>query len=312
MKIEKVILVIVTFNRKELLKRLLLSIQSLDVKPSRVVIVNNGSTDGTDDVINSLVNNPSVNFLITVVNQRNLGAAGGFKTGISKALEYDPKFVWLMDDDGFPHHESLKYLLMEAKEQDDVVLASVCLSDTCKQKDELSFQYNCDDGSKIKSYSELLSKFEEKGFIEKWASFYNSILIGANAIKKIGLPKSEMFMWGDEVEYFFRFLKNSKISVKTIVKSIQFHPCNRQIFKFSGKLSVLDVPVDWRFFNYYRNKYYLNSIAGAKLRGVSALLKDTISVLVLIKRKRFKALYLLLKSFNEGAFNNYKTGIPFK
>ena len=72
-----IIAVVVTYNRMELLKRNIRCLQQN--KPiSSIVIVNNGSTDGTTEWLAAQEG-------LTVINQTNVGGAGGFYTGIQYA-----------------------------------------------------------------------------------------------------------------------------------------------------------------------------------------------------------------------------------
>ena len=74
-----IIAVVVTYNRMELLKRNIRCLQQN--KPiSSIVIVNNGSTDGTTEWLAAQEG-------LTIINQTNVGGAGGFYTGIQYAYQ---------------------------------------------------------------------------------------------------------------------------------------------------------------------------------------------------------------------------------
>lgn len=88
-----IIAVVVTYNRMELLKRNIRCLQQN--KPiSSIVIVNNGSTDGTTEWLAAQEG-------LTVINQTNVGGAGGFYTGIQYAYQAGADWIWCMDDDVF-------------------------------------------------------------------------------------------------------------------------------------------------------------------------------------------------------------------
>ena len=89
----KIIAVVVTYNRLELLKRNISCLKQN--KPlSAIVVVNNGSTDGTSEWLASQDS-------LTVVNQANVGGSGGFYTCIRKSCELDADWIWCMADDLF-------------------------------------------------------------------------------------------------------------------------------------------------------------------------------------------------------------------
>ncbi len=94
-----IIAVVVTYNRMELLKRNIRCLQQN--KPiSSIVIVNNGSTDGTTEWLAAQEG-------LTVINQTNVGGAGGFYTGIQYAYQAGADWIWCMDDDVFPRADCL-------------------------------------------------------------------------------------------------------------------------------------------------------------------------------------------------------------
>lgn len=301
----KVALIIVTLNRKQLLHRLLSAVENQTVRPHTIVIVDNGSIDSTLEFLYSYRRNCE-KFPIIILEQTNVGCSGGFYKGISEILDKDFEYVWLMDDDGFPHENSLNTLLSEAYCNKNRIYASVCVSDV--DLDTLSFPYN-DSKHIFKNYTSLKESYPLQ--IERWASFYNSVLIPLDSIKKLGLPKKEMFMWGDEVEYYFRFLRND-VDVLTITNSIQYHPLNRQTFLMKGNNRLLDAPIGWKFFCYYRNSYYLNRIAGARLFGISALALDIKSAFCIksLTESLLISIYLI-QAFIDGALDRYKKRVPF-
>lgn len=103
---EKVALIIVTFNRLETLKMNLAHIRNQTRKPEYVLIVENGSDDGT---LEFLKNQNEFEFL--AMNQ-NIGWSGGLDKGIRKAREnWGVDFFWLMDDDSFPSPQVLESLV---------------------------------------------------------------------------------------------------------------------------------------------------------------------------------------------------------
>ena len=100
----KISVVIVTFNRIECLKRVLDSVRNQTVKVDPVIVVNNGSTDGTREWLEEQEG-------IYVIHQDNVGGSGGFYRGIQEALKFKNEWIWCMDDDVYPHSDCLENLL---------------------------------------------------------------------------------------------------------------------------------------------------------------------------------------------------------
>lgn len=95
--------VIVTFNRLTLLKELIESLQNQSGKLNAIIIVNNNSTDGTTEWLETQKD-------ITVINQKNTGCSGGMYAGINKAYELGMEWIWAMDDDVECHKDCVFHL----------------------------------------------------------------------------------------------------------------------------------------------------------------------------------------------------------
>ena len=111
----KIIAVVVTFNRLELLKRNISCLRQN--KPiSKIVVVNNGSTDGTGYWLSGEKD-------LEVITQENVGGSGGFYTGIDYAYNDGADWIWCMDDDVFPRADCLEKMLVYADRKDVGILA---------------------------------------------------------------------------------------------------------------------------------------------------------------------------------------------
>lgn len=243
--------VVVTFNRKNLLKRCLNAIEQQTYKPKTVYIIDNASTDGTDEyIVSAGYCNQDVNGIFFQYHkcEKNEGGAGGFYTGMKLASESDSfDGIWVMDDDGEPDKNCLKELVPFLKDRD--YIAPVVLSD--EDRDACSFVPNA-------TYSEFCKKADSNGIVEGWASPFNGILYSARLIKKIGYPKKEMFIWGDEINYQIRAEK-AGFHRMTTIKAIHYHPVDRQNVvrnadTFNAYLVIVDV--DWKLYCAIRNRVY--------------------------------------------------------
>ena len=103
MTAETVAVVVVTYNRADLLERMLDGLAALDRLPDAVIVVDNASTDHTPDVL-AAATNPGLQVIRT---EDNLGGAGGFHLGVRTAYERGFDRIWLMDDDVVPAPDCL-------------------------------------------------------------------------------------------------------------------------------------------------------------------------------------------------------------
>ena len=98
-----VVAVLVTFNRLNLLKKAVSAVENQTRKPDHIVIVDNGSTDGTSEWLSGKKN-------VVLVQQDNIGSAGGQNSGIKAAIEHNADWIWCMDDDVEPNPSCLAEL----------------------------------------------------------------------------------------------------------------------------------------------------------------------------------------------------------
>lgn len=300
MKELKIAVVVVTFNRIQLLKRLIEKLYLQTRRVNEIIVVDNGSTDGTQDWLANQDN-------IISVFQNNTGSAGGFYTGFSLALKNNADFIWAMDDDGFPNKHALNHLIANIKDQ-KTVLASVCVSDS--DFNELSFRYRDPQSKEVYFlYNSLIQKYGSQ--IENWANPYNSILFPKEVLKNIGLPNPKLFIWGDEAEYYARLIKNN-VHFLTILNSIHYHPKDRQIRKLFLRRNVYSGPADWKAYCYYRNMAFM-----ARQNGISKLRFRRIIIPILYNFKRSdiieatKDSWLIFKAYLHGAIGYLDKKIPF-
>ncbi|MEU4418955.1 glycosyltransferase family 2 protein, partial [Nocardia salmonicida] len=104
---ERVAVVIVTYNRADLLTLTLDGLASQTRRPDTVIVVDNASADHTPDVLAARADLP----LQVVRLADNTGGAGGFHTGMRTAYDQGFDRIWLMDDDVVPADDCLAALL---------------------------------------------------------------------------------------------------------------------------------------------------------------------------------------------------------
>lgn len=218
---KQIAVIVVTFNRKELLKRCLNALFSQEYKPAAIYIIDNNSSDGTRQTLQEEGYLKNETIQIHYINTgKNLGGAGGFSLGVKTAHEtglYDA-YV-LMDDDGCPDKNEIKNLVPHLGKYDYINALVVDIDDETK----LSFSWNKETG-RDRTKASLLQN--EEGVVLNYASPFNGTMVSKRLVDKIGYPKAEMFIYGDEIEYLNRSKKNGFTPV-TIITAIHRHPCSK-------------------------------------------------------------------------------------
>lgn len=203
----KIAAVIVTYNRLSDLKHCIRAIRDQTVKPDTIIVVDNGSDDGTDEWLKGQKD-------LTVLRQSNSGSAGGQRTGIALTVEEGYDWVWCFDDDCRPEKHALERLLPHMKNNSTAVYNSVPLYDN----DTFAFF-----AYESKSYSDMIGQVNNNiytGF--QGGFFYIGCAISREIVLDVGLPIAELFIRGDEVEYHSRIAE--RYPVYTIPRSIVYHP----------------------------------------------------------------------------------------
>ncbi len=200
----KVAALVVTYSRKELLRECLSAILSQKFQPSKVVVVDNASTDGTSKLFEENAEFSGNSLIEYHQMVENLGGAGGFKEGLRICSETDCDWVWLMDDDCIAKPETLFELVNAAKfVMETQVEPSFFASCVYGINNEPMNVPTVDTRSTKNGYADWYFALN-KGLVEIESATFVSLLINAKAIRRLGLPIASFFIWGDDTEYTTR------------------------------------------------------------------------------------------------------------
>lgn len=274
----EVICIVVTFNRKKLLKRCIDSLLSQTKKIDKILIVDNASTDGTIEFINeNYSSNRNIEILQLV---RNIGGAGGFYEGMKYALKFEYNWFWLMDDDGFPEESCLEkiYNFSYLNSLDAISPIQINIDDL----EELAFPITY----KNKKITGKYQNINSTKYINNEANLFNGLLIKSVDVQKIGLPLPELFIRGDEVEYTKRMKKNN-LKFGTLVNAKFFHPSDKseRITILCNLLTMRDAHSDFKNYYMFRNR-------------AVAFIEDGNSWLLPLDFIRYTYYYLIVKKMN--------------
>ena len=242
--------VVVTYNRLELLKRCVSALVNQSYPISKIFIINNASNDGTTEWLSTI----NKEIIIPINLEKNTGGAGGFSKGMELAIEDACDFVWLMDDDGQPSSNCLDTLIN--KKISNRILNPLVVNENDERK--LSFRlgsFTTVEQAKNSCINDLILGVGNP---------FNGTLIPTSIIEDIGLPKKEMFIWGDEEEYVLR-AKNRGYDIITCVDAIHYHPKEKsnKIKVVGGLLGEVNIKPSNMIDIYLRNQFY-NAIKYSK------------------------------------------------
>ncbi|MFV0452130.1 MAG: glycosyltransferase [Propioniciclava sp.] len=233
------IAVVVAYNRRELLAQTLDGLAAQTVRPRTVVVVDNASDDGSGAMARAHPIRPQV-----VTLAENFGGAGGFAAGIAVAVaELDAAAVWIMDDDTIPEPGALEALLTATDTYPGPV--ALCAS-RAVWHDGREHPMNTP-RERPSASRELRERAQQVGAVSIRSASFVSILIDARAVREVGLPIADYFLWNDDFEYTARILRNR---VGLYVPASRVLHATKQF----GGSSFNPGP---RFFNEVRNKVWM-------------------------------------------------------
>lgn len=266
--------VVVTYNRKSLLRKVLTAHTTQTLQPARLLIVDNASTDGTREMlrVEGWLDHPEVELLAL---PENTGGAGGFAAGLSHAIASGAERVWMMDDDAEPYPDALEQLMRVATNPMDVYGSlAVCGNETSWLTTLLApalGEVDCPDDVPDCA---LVQSLPFLGF-----------LIHRDLVARIGLPDAGYFIAADDVEYCVR-AQRAGAKVMIAGKSRIEHPKSRpyKVRILGHTLTCLALPPWKRYYDtrnrlliahtHYGIRLFTQTVPGSLARLLGALLKE--------------------------------------
>ena len=194
----KITAVVVTFNRLKLLQRAIASLQKQSVHIHDIIIVNNGSTDGTKEWLDKQNK-------LHIIHQENVGGSGGFYRGIQEASKTECDWIWCMDDDVFPSEHCLENLLIYASKDNKIGIACPHRLMSGKTFTGEAKTLNLSNPFKDMHDNGLMPEdVEANETVDIVGMAFEGPLIKKEVVEKIGLPNKELFILYDDTDYSYR------------------------------------------------------------------------------------------------------------
>ena len=290
----KVAIVVVTYNRIELLRECIKALKQ-QTYPCDILIVDNASTDGTEEYINKVKKDyDNLHYRNTGAN---IGGAGGFNFGMRWAVEAGYEYVWVMDDDCLPYADALEKLI----EADETLKGKYgWIASAVLWKDGHECKMN---RVKLKkSFYEYL-EYMQYGIVQAEQATFVSLFLKAETIKQVGLPIKEFFIWGDDIEFTRRITVRKKIPSYIAGQSKVIHAMKEN----TGSNIATDIPERIERYKYaFRNEGYLYRKEGFK--GICYYFAkcgwNLLKILICAKCSKLKRIYILIVSIIKGLVFN--------
>ncbi|HWM05692.1 MAG TPA: glycosyltransferase family 2 protein [Actinophytocola sp.] len=198
MTTESVAIVVVTYNRADLLERMLEGLTTLDPSPDTVIVVDNASTDRTRAVLEGAD-------VQVIRSEENLGGAGGFHKGVQAAYEQGYDRIWLMDDDVIPATDCLGVLLA----MDENCLMAVREDSAGNLAEYAATRFDLSRPWAIKpKTASVVGTYATRANMPATVPLENvafeGFMIRRKVVDAIGLPDETFFIFYDDCDYAIR------------------------------------------------------------------------------------------------------------
>ncbi len=276
----KVAAVIVTYNRiGHLVKTLPLYVEQ-NCPPDYIIVVNNGSDDGTLEYLNEWEKNEVQDINKIVINSFiNTGCSGGVYIGLERALETDAEFYWVADDDAYVHKDAFENLFFFIDHYSEELhsIAAICANVFPRTTEfepsglflEKGLLRDKIIGKKLKDFDEDVVDVDFYPFLG--VVFRKEALVAAGNVRK------SFFLYQDDFEHSLRVKKQGRI---VIFKRIILEHDGNYAFKREAS---------WRDYyetrnalliekDYFRKSSFILRIITRMLRAISTLNLQKIKV----------------------------------
>ena len=207
----KIGVVLVTYNRLDKLKIALEKYEKQTELPKYILVVNNNSSDGTKEFLNTWKENDSLIDKYVIHLKENIGGSGGFYTGLEKAIQLDTNWIWVSDDDAFPYEDAIENatnFLIKNKEKD---ISAICGKVINLNHVDIKHRRRIKK-SALKVKQEYVKEKEyEKEYFHVDTFSYVGTIINKEKLNKVGLTKKDYFIFYDDTEHSYRLSKEGKI-----------------------------------------------------------------------------------------------------
>lgn len=197
-----VAVVVLNWNRLSDILECLESLHRLSYQQVRVVVVDNGSTDGSVPIIRQ--RHPAV---AVVQNGRNLGFAGGNNVGIRHAMLWRPDYFWLLNNDTVVESDALSILVEAAESLPQTGLFSPAIHYSANPE-AVQFPGSYIDWDRFDTIfcteKDAVANGDIGSNVVLWGT---ALLVKRVVVERIGLLDETFFAYEEDIDYCVRSLR---------------------------------------------------------------------------------------------------------
>lgn len=240
---KKITAVVVTYNRASLLNHCLETLNQQLYPVFRVILVDNCSTDQTQQLAEEWMKKKK-GWIRYERLPENVGGAGGFCHGFACAIEEQPDWIFIMDDDAAPEESYLKEIMIaaDAHPQISCLIGTEYVGTTSRRA--YGGRRRLVDRNTLKEVQIPEEEYKKDVFYIDSLAFVGPV-IRYDLLQKTGLPDKDFFIYYDDTDYSFRLRQNSRIMCVSKARINHRTDFARDVIE-EGR-------AEWRQFYMYRN-----------------------------------------------------------
>nr|WP_320194060.1 glycosyltransferase family 2 protein [uncultured Desulfobacter sp.] len=246
-----VYILILNYNSSKDTIELYNQLQNINYRKYFILVIDNNSTDNSKEILTQ-----SIPLQYLLLNQKNLGYAGGNNIGIKKALSDNADYVWILNPDIRVETDTLRILVEHARKKRGVAAVAPRI---CNRKNKYTIYsdggiLNIEKGFQTSHLNKNKYICDVNDNIESREVDYvngSCILIDLSYLDHIGFFREDFFLYFEETEWCLRAI-NLGFKLESVYKTKCFHRSSSKNFRY--------------FYYMTRNRIYLSIIANRNIK----------------------------------------------
>lgn len=218
---QKVDAVVVTFNRLKKLQHALECYDKQSVPFSRLIVVDNHSTDGTVEFLKEWETQKAAYEKHVIYLPSNVGGSGGFYEGEKYAMEHGADWVYISDDDAYPEEQLVEKFNAFYADHKEEKISAICATVTFVNGEIIEGtrrHLGIEDGRFV-AKSATTEEYKTP-FFKHSALSYVGVFLSAEAMRQVGLVNPAFFIYQDDMEHSIRLSKYAPMYCVTNIRVI--------------------------------------------------------------------------------------------